>query len=135
MRAFAITLRPDERLSERCDSLSRFTRPYSRTPTATSHIGVAAKVGECGPAGRDPATARGVITITGGVTRLRYVLSRLADLLGQRRNMETNQMVPHESTAARTGGRTFGYAGYSLGSLLMALGALAVMIATLTYGQ
>lgn len=44
-------------------------------------------------------------------------------------------MVPRESTAAETGRRTYGYAGYSLGSLLMALGALAVMIATLTYGH
>lgn len=76
-----------------------------------------------------------MITITGGVAHLRYLLKRFAELLGQRRNMEKSQMVPRESTAARAGWRTYSYAGYSLGSLLMALGALAVMIATLTYGH
>lgn len=44
-------------------------------------------------------------------------------------------MVTPKPAAARTNMWTFSYAGYSLGSLMMALGALAVLIATLTYGQ
>jgi len=44
-------------------------------------------------------------------------------------------MATHESTAVRQRTRAYSYAGYSIGSLLMALGALAVMIVTLTIGH
>lgn len=44
-------------------------------------------------------------------------------------------MISPKPAAARTSVWTHSYAGYSLGSLMMAAGALAVLIGTLAYGH
>lgn len=74
------------------------------------------------------------ITVRGGGNA--YVESCRFDVLGpQADQMEKMSIVTPRAASPRTSVWTFSYAGYSLGSLMIAAGALAVLVVTLTYGQ